>query len=140
MNYLLDTCVLSEITKSAPDANVIQWLKVRRPQELCISAMTWGELQRGVAKLQKSKRKSALTLWLERLEAGFEDRILAFDRKSSEVWAQMTAQAEAQGKSMTAFDSIIAATARAFECKLVTRNVRDFKQAGIDLLNPWQDR
>jgi predicted nucleic acid-binding protein len=51
----------------------------------------------------------------------------------------MTAQAEKQGKSMAAFDSIIAATARSFQCKLVTRNVRDFKQADIDLLNPWED-
>jgi predicted nucleic acid-binding protein len=139
MKYLLDTCVLSEIIKSTPDANVIQWFKARRPQELCISAMTWGELQRGVARLQKSKRKSALTLWLERLEVGFEDRILAFDQKASEVWAQMTVQAETQGKSMAAFDSIIAATAHAFQCKLVTRNVRDFTQANIDLLNPWED-
>jgi len=119
---------------------VIQWFKASKPQELCISAMTWGELKRGVARLQKSKRKSALTLWLEQLEAGFEDRILAFDQKALEVWAQMTAQAETQGKSMAAFDSIIAATARAFECKLVTRNVRDFEQADIDVLNPWQDR
>ena len=127
------------MTKSTPDAKVIQWFKARKPQELCISAMTWGELQRGVANLHKSKRKSALTLWLERLEVGFEDRILAFDQKASEVWAQMTTQPEKQGKSMAAFDSIIAATARAFQCKLVTRHVRDFKQADIDLLNPWED-
>ena len=64
MKYLLDTCVLSEITKSTPDAKVIHWFKARKSQELCISAMTWWELQRGVAKLHKSKRKSALTLWL----------------------------------------------------------------------------
>ena len=139
MKYLLDTCVLSEIIKSTPDANVIQWFKARRPQELCISAMTWGELQRGVARLQRSKRKSALTLWLEQLEVGFEDRILAFDQKASEVWAQMTVQAETKGKSMAAFDSIIAATAHAFQCKLVTRNVRDFTHANIELLNPWED-
>ena len=139
MKYLLDTCVLSEIIKSTPDTNVIQWFKTRRPQELCISAMTWGELQRGVARLQRSKRKSALTLWLERLEVGFEDRILAFDQKASEVWAQMTVQAETKGKSMAAFDSIIAATAHAFQCKLVTSNVRDFTHANIELLNPWED-
>ena len=139
MKYLLDTCVLSEMIKSTPDANVIQWFKARRPQELCISAMTWSELQRGIARLQKSKRKSALTLWLEQLEVGFEDRILAFDQKASEVWAQMTVQAATQGKSMTAFDSMIAATAHAFQCKLVTGNVRDFTHANIELLNPWED-
>lgn len=140
MRYLLDTCVLSEMIKSTPDANVIQWFAARKPHELCISAMTWGELQRGVARLPKSKRRSELTLWLEQLEAGFEDRILAFDQKASEVWAQMTVQAEEQGKSLAAFDSIIAATARACDCKLVTRNVRDFAHADIDVLNPWQEQ
>lgn len=140
MRYLLDTCVLSEMVKIAPDANVFQWFEARKSHELCISAMTWGELQRGVAKLPKSRRRSELMLWLEQLKAGFEDRILAFDQKASETWALMTVQAETQGKSMAAFDSIIAATAHAYGCKLVTRNVRDFAHANIDILNPWQDQ
>ncbi len=139
MRYLLDTCVLSEMIKSAPDAHVIQWFQARKPHELFISSMTWGELQRGVARSPPSKRRSDLTLWLEQLEAGFEDRVLAFDQQASEVWARMTVMAEAQGKSMAAFDSIIAATARAYDCKLVTRNVRDFAHADVDVLNPWQD-
>jgi predicted nucleic acid-binding protein len=139
VRYLLDTCVLSEMVKSTPDANVIRWFEARKPHELYISAMTWGELQRGVARLPQSKRRSELTVWLEQLEAGFEDRILAFDQTTSEAWARMTVQAEAQGRSMAAFDSIIAATARACDCKLVTRNVRDFAHADIEILNPWQD-
>ncbi len=137
MRYLLDTCVLSELVKSTPDVHVLQWFEARKAHELCISAMTWGELQRGVTRLPESKRRSTLTLWLEQLQIGFENRILAFDQKVSEVWAHMTVRAETQGKSMGAYDSIIAATARAHECKLVTRNVRDFANAGIDVLNPW---
>lgn len=140
MRYLLDTCVLSEMVKSTPDANVIRWFEARKPHELYISAMTWGELQRGVARLPQSKRRSELAVWLEQLEAGFEDRILAFDQTTSEAWARMTVQAEAQGRSMAAFDSIIAATARTCDCKLVTRNVRDFAHADIEMLNPWQDQ
>ncbi len=139
MRYLLDTCVLSELVKRTPDAHVITWFEARKAHELCISAMTWGELQRGVTKLPESKRRSELTLWLQQMDTGFEDRILAFDQNVSEVWAHMTVQAETHGKSMAAFDSIIAATARANDCKLVTRNVRDFAYAGIDVLNPWQD-
>jgi predicted nucleic acid-binding protein len=139
VRYLLDTCVLSELVKSTPDAHVLQWFEARKGPELCISAMTWGELQRGVTRLPESKRRSALTLWLQQLQIGFENRILAFDQNVSEVWAHMTVQAETQGQSMAAFDSIIAATARAHECKLVTRNVRDFAKAGIVVLNPWQD-
>lgn len=132
--------MLSELVKNVPDNHVLQWFETRKAHELCISAMTWGELQRGVTRLPESKRRSELTLWLQRLQSGFEDRILAFDQNVSEVWAHMTVQAETQGKSMAAFDSIIAATARVHECKLVTRNVRDFAHAGIDLLNPWQDQ
>jgi len=140
VRYLLDTCVLSELVKSAPDLHVIQWFEARKAHELCISAMTWGELQRGVTRLPESKRRSELTQWLQQLEIGFENRILAFDQNISKVWAHMTVQAETQGKSVAAFDSIIAATARAHECKLVTRNVRDFANTGIDVFNPWQDQ
>ena len=138
MRYLLDTCVLSELVKSTPDVHVLQWFEARKAPELCISAMTWGELQRGVTRLPVSKRRSELTLWLQQLQIGFENQILAFDQNVSEVWAHMTVQAETQGQSMAAFDSIIAATARAHECKLVTRNVRDFANAGIDVRNPWE--
>ena len=135
---MLDTCVLSELVKRSPDAKVIQWFEARQAHELCISAMTLGELQRGINKLQMSKRRTALTSWLQKLESGFEDRILAFDAKASKVWSQMTVDAEASGKSMAAFDSIIAATACAYGCKLVTRNVRDFTNAGVETIDPWR--
>lgn len=134
---MLDTCVLSELVKSSPDAKVLKWFEARKPHELCISSMTLGELQRGVNRLAPSKRRSVLTSWLEKIESGFEDRVLAYDAKVAKVWAQMTVDAEASGKSIAAFDSIIAATARAYGCKLVTRNVRDFTNAGVETINPW---
>ena len=99
--------------------------------------MTWGELNRGVDRMPASKRRSELTQWLDQLVIGFEDRVLAFDQTVARAWSQMTVQAEANGKPMAAFDSIIAATARAYDCKLVTRNVRDFAQAGFEIVNPW---
>jgi len=100
--------------------------------------MSLGELQRGVIRLPESKRRTELSLWLQALETSFENRILSFDTSVSRVWAQITVHAEAQGKSMAAFDSIIAATAKAHDCLLVTRNVRDFANAGVDVLNPWE--
>jgi predicted nucleic acid-binding protein len=134
---LLDTCVLSELVKTNRDNNVVDWFEKRKPHELCISAMTWGELNRGVDRMTASKRRSELTQWLDQLVIGFEDRVLAFDQIVARAWSQMTVQAEANGKPMAAFDSIIAATARAYDCKLVTRNVRDFAQAGVEIVNPW---
>jgi len=137
VRYLLDTCVLSELVKTNRDNNVVDWFEKRKPHELCISAMTWGELNRGVDRMTASKRRSELTQWLDQLVIGFEDRVLAFDQTVARAWSQMTVQAEANGKPMAAFDSIIAATARAYNCKLVTRNVRDFAQAGVEIVNPW---
>jgi predicted nucleic acid-binding protein len=134
---LLDTCVLSELVKTNRDNNVVDWFEKRKPHELCISAMTWGELNRGVDRMTASKRRSELTQWLDQLVIGFEDRVLAFDQTVARAWSQMTVHAEANGKPMAAFDSIIAATARAYDCKLVTRNVRDFAQAGVEIVNPW---
>lgn len=76
MRYLLDTWVLSELVKREPDRHVLRWLAACNAHELFISAMTWGELQRGVSKLPRSKRRSELTRWLEQLKIGFESRIL----------------------------------------------------------------
>ena len=137
MRYLLDTCVLSELVKIAPDRQVLNWIASMQGHDLCISAMTWGELQRGVARLPESKRRSDLLLWLQQLEINFENRILAFDQEVAEVWALMTAQASLRGKSISAFDSIIAATARRHGCRLVTRYVSEFAEAGVDVLSPW---
>lgn len=114
-----------------------RWFEARQAHELCISAMSWAELHRGVTRLPESRRRHELVAWLQDLEAGFEDRILSFDRKAAEVWAQMTVQAEARGKPLAAFASIIAATARAHDCTLVTRNVRDVAHADVDVVDPW---
>ena len=72
MRYLLDTDVLSDLVKREPDKHVLRWLAARNAHESFISAMTWGELQRGVSRLPRSKRRSELTRWLERLKLGFE--------------------------------------------------------------------
>jgi len=138
VKYLLDTCVLSELVKIAPDSNVLKWFAESKAHELFTGAMNMAELHRGVAKLKQSKRRSELVTWLQNLEIGFEDRILAFDINAAKVWAEMTADAEAKGKPISAFDSIIAATARAQGCQLVTRNVRDFSNSGVNVLNPWE--
>lgn len=138
MKYLLDTCVLSELVKSQPEIGLMQWMQARKPHELCISAMTLAEMLRGVARLPTSKRRTELDAWLQQLEAGFEDRVLPFDREVARAWAEMTVKAAAQGRPLPAFDSIIAATAQVHGCKLVTRNVRDFEFSGLEVINPWR--
>lgn len=137
MKYLLDTCLLSEMVRPNPEPAVLAWMRERRSHDLFVSAMTVGELCRGVARLPQSRRKNELQSWLRELEDGFADRILPFDHEAAHVWAKMCAHSESSGKPMAAFDSIIAATALAHGLCLVTRNVRDFSQAPIEVFNPW---
>ncbi len=139
MNDLLDTCVLSELVKPQPEPAVLAWMGTRIESTLFVSAMTLAELHRGVCKLPASQRRADLSAWLRQLELGFEDRVLPFNQDTARVWAQMTTQAEQQSRPMAAFDSIIAATAIARGLRLVTRNVRDFTSAGVQVFNPWPD-
>lgn len=137
MKYLLDTCLLSELIKPSPEPAVLSWMHERNESELFISAMTLGELHRGVARLPNSRRRNDLSTWLQQLETGFEDRVLSFTQETAGAWAQMCATAESKGKPMAAFDSIIAATALEHSLTLVTRNIRDFEHAPVVLINPW---
>lgn len=138
MKYLLDTCVLSEFVKTAPEPKVLAWINARDENELYVAAMTLAELRRGVARLSPSRRKTDLMAWLEQLQAGFADRILPFTRETAAYWGEMCARVEAGGRTMAAFDSIIAATAVEHGLVLVTRNDRDFTAALPVVFNPWE--
>lgn len=138
MKYLLDTCVLSELVKPAPNSAVLAWVDSRTENELFVAAMTLGELRRGVAKLSASRRRSELSVWLENLQAGFGQRVLPFTGDTAGYWGEMCARVETIGKTMAAFDSIIAATAIEHGLALVTRNTQDFAAAPLMLINPWE--
>ena len=137
MKYLLDTCFLSELVKPVPEQSVLSWMSERIESDLFVSAMTMAEMGRGIEKLPASRRQAELSTWLQQLKVGFENRVLAFTVETASAWAHMSADVEAKGKPMAAFDSIIAATALEHGLALVTRNVRDFAQAPVVLINPW---
>ena len=137
MKYLLDTCVLSELVKAAPEPAVLDWVAVCEEPNLFVAALSLAELHRGVARLPRSKRRTALTDWLMRVETGFEGRVLSFSQTTAHAWAEITARAEARGKPMAAFDSLIAAVALEHSLALVTRNVRNFAATDLKLVNPW---
>nr|VFK63392.1 MAG: hypothetical protein BECKUNK1418G_GA0071005_10336 [Candidatus Kentron sp. UNK]VFK71661.1 MAG: hypothetical protein BECKUNK1418H_GA0071006_107617 [Candidatus Kentron sp. UNK] len=138
MRYLLDTCVLSEFVKPAPNDGVLVWFDSRVEADLFMAAMTLAELRRGVAKLPASRRKSELSGWLENLRAGFDERILAFTEETAAYWGELCARADAAGRTIAAFDSIIAATAVEHGLTLVTRNVRDFGELPLMVIDPWE--
>ena len=140
MNYLIDTCVLSEYVKKTPDNLVIEWLNQQRFETLFLSAITIAEIKKGICriKLSQPKRQKALTHWLNTVEVKFSGQILPITNEVLNNWAEISANAELEGQKMAVMDSLIAATAYTHNLILVTRNVDDFKMAPIEIVNPFQ--
>ncbi len=137
MRYLLDTNVISERTKPAPDPNVRTWLRAHRVSNTYLSVITLAELEQGIIRLGDTRRARTLRGFLESVEQQFHNRILAIDRHVARQWAVLTAQALAAGNPLGYADSLIAATAHAHYLTVVTRNTDDFAAADVPLINPW---
>lgn len=138
MNYLLDTCLISELAKSKPDEKVVDWVLSENETGFYISVLTFGELHKGIEKLPESKKKEELRSWIEdELKNRFQNRIIGIDMRVSILWGKIQCIAEKKGKPMPAIDFLIAATALAHDLTVVTRNVSDMEQSGVRLLNPW---
>ncbi|MFI3197158.1 MAG: type II toxin-antitoxin system VapC family toxin [Methylococcaceae bacterium] len=138
MNYLLDTCVVSELIKVRSDKNVIDWIEALEEERLFLSVLTLGEIEKGIAKLPLSLRKSNLKTWLEQdLVLRFENRILNITPEIARYWGDLQGELEKQGKPMPIIDGLIATTALVHNLILVTRNVNDVKRSGVSILNVW---
>lgn len=140
MKYLLDTCVISEIIKPLPDANVIAWVQDKNESNLFLSILTFGEIQKGIEKANDPARKKKLQLWVEQdLKQRFEGRIIPVDMAVSARWGVVQGQAELAGKPMSVIDGLIAVSGLVHHCIVVTRNVDDMAQSSVELLNPWSE-
>lgn len=140
MTFLLDTNVVSELAKPQPNATVVQWLHEADEDSLFLSVITLAELRFGVERLAAGARRSRLEAWIrEELAGRFEGRILTVDEGVAEMWGQVLASSEAQGRRMNLMDCFLAATARVHGLILVTRNGEDFSGFAGELLNPWND-
>lgn len=137
MKYLLDTCVISELTKPQPNDQVTAWLQETQANDLFLSVVTIGEIKKGIYKLPASHKKQALLLWLTRLLGDYQHRILPVDLAVMENWGAMIAHAEKNGQPVASMDGLIAAIAYSHHLTLVTRNERDFAACNITLFNPW---
>jgi len=137
LNYLLDTCVISELVKPSPDANVVDWLSGTPTERLYLSVITIGEIRKGLIRLPDSRRKVLLANWLNMLLEDYRSRIYSIDLAVAENWGTIQGNAEKKGKPMSSLDSLIAAIAYTHNLILVTRNVRDFKASDLPIQNPW---
>ncbi len=137
MNYLLDTCVLSEFRKKLPEPKVLKWVGSQDEDSLFLSAITIGEIEKGICRMAPSKRKRSLMGWLEDVIYRYDDRILPLDINILREWGSMSAKIEEKGRVIPAADSFIAATARFHDLVLITRNEKDFIDTNIIVLNIW---
>jgi predicted nucleic acid-binding protein len=135
VSYLVDTNVISELTRPKPAAPVAAWFQEVADEALHLSVLTLGELRRGVEKLPAGKRKEKLRYWLEQeLPAWFGTRLLPIDAAVADTWGRLQAGAE---RTFPAVDSLLAATALHHHLRLVTRNTIDFDVPGLETINPW---
>ncbi len=139
MNFLLDTCIISEPKQKKPGKKVLEWLDAQDESKLYLSVLTIGEIKKGIARLESSKKKAELEKWLEKLRNRFSRRILPLSEKTFLVWGKMYGEFEKKGISRPAFDSLLEATALEHDLIFVTRNVKNFRHSSVTILNPWED-
>lgn len=139
MNYLLDTCFLSELHRAEPDPGVAYWIEQTDEHRLYVAALSLGKIQKGVAKLDAGRKRQQIQGWLDQeLRRRFVERILAIDEKVALEWGMLLAAADRIGQPLPVIDSLIAAVAVVNNLTIVTRNEKDFESLPIRLINPWQ--
>jgi predicted nucleic acid-binding protein len=140
VKYLLDTCLISELVKKSPNASVLGWLDKQDEDQLYLSALTIGELQKGISKLADARKKEELQIWLSSdIVFRFEGRILNIDTEVAAHWGRLIGEAESRGKRLPVIDSLIAATAAVHNLTVVTRNIGDLEECSVRVLSPWKN-
>lgn len=135
MSYLVDTNVLSELRRRAPNPQVVAWMKRHPSDSLYLSVLTLGELRKGIETLAVGDKRLQLLDWLENdLPVFFSGRVLGIDAATAHRWGRLQAE---MGRPIPAIDSLLAAQALQAGLKLVTRNVKDFTFPGLEVVNPW---
>lgn len=137
MNYLLDTCFLSELRKLKPQKAVLEWFETADENRLFISALSIGEINYGIALLSDSQQKKEIKAWLQQIKESYRDLIIPVDESVTARWGEMRALLQCKGVTLNVIDGLLAATCDIHNLIIVTRNDKDFFATGIKILNPW---
>ena len=135
---ILDTNIISELMRREPAGVVVDWVDRQPAVELFLTAITLAELLYGIARLADGHRKSTLAEQLEVMVSDdFEHRVAAFDEPAAPHYADIAVRRERAGRPISVADAQIAAICRSHDAVLATRNIDDFTETGIHLVNPW---
>lgn len=134
---LLDTNVISELMRPAPDQNVVNWVSSLPKMSLFTTAITEAEILYGVSILTEGKRKSELLdAVLQIFNRDLKGRVLPFDSNAASAYATIASMRKRIGKPISQFDAQIAAIAHSRGSAVATRNINDFHDCGIEVINP----
>ncbi len=140
MSFLLDTAVVSELVRKSPSAGVLKWIDGQDEASLYLSVLTIGELEKGVAGLPASARRTRLQSWVRRdLAERFGGRLLPVDARTAARWGSIAGESGKRGRPLPVIDCLIAATALVHGLTVATRNIADFERCGAACVNPWDE-
>ena len=137
--FLLDTNIISNLTKPAPSERLVAWMAEQADEDLFISSLTIAEIRRGLLEKPAGRKRAELEHWFagpSGPQALFTGRILAFDETAALVWARLMAAGTSAGRPRSPLDTIVASIAEVNECVVVTGNERHFP--GVKVINPFR--
>lgn len=134
---LLDTNVISEALKPAPDPAVAAWIQSQPWPLVATTSVTVAELFHGLELLPHGHRRHGLQIAVRKAISEFDGRILPFEEPAALIYAEISAHRRSLGRPIQPFDALIAAIARHHGAVLATRDTQDFDHCGIRLVNPW---
>lgn len=138
MRFLLDTNLLAETINPRPDPGVLAWIDSQPAEDLAISVLVLGEVQRGVSRLPEGRRRAELKRWLDEiLRTDYEGRTVPVNNVIALEWGRVSGEAMKRGRTIPDPDGLLVATAIVLNLTLVTRNERHCAGWGAPLINPW---
>jgi predicted nucleic acid-binding protein len=139
MMIIVDTNIVSELMKASPAQTVVSWLNDQEASTLYLTTITLGEIGYGLESLPQGKRRLQLERGFARVIAeAFTGRILAFDEEAARHYGVLMGGRKAMGRPLSVLDGQIASTALARGCAVATRNVRDFAECGVEIINSFE--
>jgi predicted nucleic acid-binding protein len=136
---VVDTNVASELMRPAPNARVVAWMRAQHAGDLYTTSITVSEIAYRVERLTDGARKALLRATATQVFSAFADHVLAFDAGAAALYGAIVSSRERGGAPIDGFDAQIAAICRRHGATLATRNVKDFEQTGVDVIDPWSE-